>query len=178
MAGMKPDQKNRKEHIKKESQTTSEKEPLKTTEKESQKTSQDAFDFFQKNIENYFKNVSVNTATYLQTVSDLQQEIIESRKKNAESAVLLQKFLTEKTNSNVKVSDKSLELFSDFAEQSTKAWNFQNQLMIKSLDALSKNIQAFNDNSEALTEMNKKLIESWSSIIKRQKNIDKQNYFI
>lgn len=167
---MKTDQKNRKEHIKKE--------PQKTSEKESQKTSEDAFDFFQKNIENYFKNVSVNTATYLQTVSDLQQEIIESRKKNAAAAVLLQKFLTKKTNSNVKVSDKSLEIFSDFAEQSTKAWNFQNQLMIKSLDALSKNIQAFNDNSEALTEMNKKLIESWSSIIKGQKNIEKQNYFI
>jgi hypothetical protein len=43
--------------------------------------------------------------------------------------------------------------------------------MIKSLEALSKNIQAFNENSDAFAGMNKKLIESWSSIIKeRTKN--------
>jgi len=124
------------------------------------------FEVFQQSIDKYFKNVSVNTATYLQSVSDLQLEIIESRKKNAESVMLLQKYLTRKTNSDVKLPDESLQIVTDFTEQTNKAWNFQNQLMIKSLEALSKNIQAFNENSDAFAGMNKKLIESWSSIIK------------
>jgi len=42
--------------------------------------------------------------------------------------------------------------------------------MIKSLEALSKNIQAFNENSDAFAGMNKELIKSWASIIKERKN--------
>ena len=128
------------------------------------------YEIFHQSIDKYFKNVSINTATYLQSVSDLQQEIIESRKRNAKSVILLQKILTDKINSNVKISDKSNQIITDFTEQSNKAWGFQNQLMLKSLDVLSKNIQAFNDNSDAQFEMNKKLIESWASIIKERKN--------
>lgn len=141
------------------------KETMNSQDKEQNKT----YEMFYQSIDKYFKNVSVNTATYLQSVSDLQQEIIESRKKNAKSIILLQKILTDKINSNVKVSDKSHKIITDFAEQSNKAWNYQNQLMQTSLDILSKNIQAFNDNSDAQFEINKKLIESWASIIKSRK---------
>ncbi len=134
-------------------------------------TENKTFEIFQQSIDKYFKNVRLNTATYLQSVSDLQLEIIESRKKNAKSIILLQTYLTRKTNSDVKLSDESLQIVTDYTEQTNKAWNFQNQLMIKSLEALSKNIQAFNENSDAFAGMNKKLIESWSSIIKeRTKN--------
>ena len=134
------------------------------------KSQNKTYEIFHQSIDKYFKNVSINTANYLQSVSDLQQEIIESRKKNAKSVILLQKIVTDKINSNITVSDKSHKIITDFTEQSSKAWNFQNQLMLKSLDILSKNIQAFNDNSDAQFEMNKKLMESWASIIKKSKN--------
>lgn len=124
------------------------------------------FEIFQKSIDEYFKNVSKNTAAYLQSVSDLQQEIIESRKKNAESVLVFQKFLTEKVKTKSKIPDISAQIISDLALQTNNAWNFQNQLMTRSIDTLSQHIQAFNDNSEALTEMNKKLIDSWAQIIK------------
>lgn len=126
-------------------------------------------DLFHQSINKYFKNVSINTATYLQSVSDLQQEIIKSRKKNAESAILLQKILAEKINSNVEIPEKSINIINDFAEQTNNAWNYQNQLLLKSIESLSKNIQAFNDNADAQIEMNKKMIESWISIIKKEK---------
>lgn len=129
-------------------------------------------DLLKKSIDKYFKNVSINTAGYLQSVSDLQQEIIESRRKNAESIILLQKFLIEQINSHSKIPVKSLEILTDFAEQGNKAWNFQNQLMQKSIDVLSNNIKAFNNNSHELTEMNKKIIESWAEIIKKSKKND------
>ena len=128
------------------------------------------YELFHQSIDKYFKNVSVNTATYLQSVSDLQQEIIESRKKNAESVILLQKILTDKMNSSVKVPYKSLKIITGFTEQTNKAWNFQNQLMLKSIDSLTKNIQAFNENADTQFEMNKKIIESWAAIIKQSKN--------
>ena len=126
-------------------------------------------EIFNQSIEKYFKNVSVNTASYLQSVSDLQQEIINSRKKNAESFILLQKIIEEKTKFNTKISDESLKIVNDFAKQTNQTWDLQNQLMLKSIDALSKNIQAFNENADTQLEMNKKLIESWASIIKERK---------
>ena len=127
-------------------------------------------DLFKKSIDEYFKNASINTATYLQSISDLQQEIIESRKKNAESIILLQKFLAEQINSNSEISGNSLGILTDFAENSNKAWNFQTQLMQKSIEVLSNNIKAFNKNSQELTEINKKMIQSWADIIKKNKN--------
>jgi len=132
-------------------------------------------DSFKKSIDKYFKNVSINTASYLQSISDLQQEIMESRKKNTESIILLQKFLVDEINSHSKIPNNSLQLISDFAEQANKAWSFQNQMMQKSIDVLSNNIHAFNNNAQELTEMNKKLIESWSSIIKESKKINEKN---
>ena len=132
-------------------------------------TENNSSNVFRQSINKYFKNVSINTATYLQSVSDLQQEIIKSRKKNAESAILLQKILAEKINSDVKIPDKSLKIINDFTEQTNKAWNFQNQMLLKSIESLSKNIQAFNDNADAQIEMNKKMVESWASIIKEEK---------
>jgi len=143
---------------------------------ESKKTVENiSLDSFKKSIDKYFKNVSVNTASYLQSISDLQQEIIESRKKNTESIILLQKFLVDEINSHSKMPNNSLQLIYDFAEQTNKAWNFQNQMMQKSIDILSKNIRAFNNNAQELTEMNKKLIESWSSIIKESKKINEES---
>ena len=127
-------------------------------------------DLFKQSIDEYFKNASINTATYLQSISDLQQEIIESRKKNAESIIRLQKFLIEQINSHSKMSDNSLGIFTDFAENSNKAWNFQNQLIQKSVEVLSNNIKDFNKNSQELTEMNKKMIQSWANIIKKGKD--------
>ena len=132
-------------------------------------------EIFNQSIEKYFKNVSVNTASYLQSVSDLQQEIINSRKKNAESFILLQKIIADKTKSNTKISDESLKLVNDFTKQANQTWELQNQLMLKSIDALSKNIQAFNENADTQLEMNKKLIKSWGGIIKKKYKNNNQN---
>jgi len=77
--------------------------------------------------------------------------------------------MADKLGTNIKIPDESLNVVTDIVEQTTKAWNFQNQLMRTSLETLSKNIQAFNDNSQTFAELNSKLIDSWASIIK-QKN--------
>ena len=69
---------------------------------------------------------------------------------------------------DTKIPDESLDIAKNFAEQTTKAWNIQNQLMLTSLETLSKNIQAFNDNSQTFAEMNGKLIDFWTSIIKQK----------
>jgi len=128
----------------------------------------DIYSVFQQSLDKYFKEIKENASTYLQSVSDLQQDIIESREKNVESAISLQKTMADKLGVDTKVPETSLNIATAFAEQTTKAWNFQNQLMLTSLETLSKNIQAFNDNSKTFAELNGKLIDSWASIIKKK----------
>ena len=143
-------------------------EPTPQPKAQDAETVNDIYSVFQQSLDKYFKEISANASTYLQSVSDLQLEIIESRKKNVESAISLQKTMADKLGTNTKVPEESLNIATAFAEQTTKAWNFQNQLMLTSLETLSKNIQAFNDNSKTFAEVNGKLIDSWASIIKKK----------
>ncbi len=137
-------------------------------ESQSAKETSDIYSVCQQSIDKYFKEAKSNAATYLQSVSDLQQEIIEARKNNIESAISLQKTMADKLGTNTNLPDESLDIITNFAEQTTKAWNLQNQLTRTSLETLSKNIQAFNDSSQTFAEMNGKLIDFWASIIKQK----------
>jgi len=143
-------------------------ESIPQPESQSAEYTNDIYSVCQQSIDKYFKEAKSNAATYLQSVSDLQQEIVESRKNNVESAISLQKTMADKLGINTNIPDESLDIARNFAEQTTKAWNFQNQLMLTSLETLSKNIQAFNDNSKTFAEVNGKLIDSWASIIKKK----------
>ncbi len=149
-------------------QPKSQVEPTPQPKAQDTEATNDIYSVFQQSLDKYFKKIKENVSTYLQAVSDLQLEIIESRKKNVESAISLQKTMVDKLGVDTKVPETSLNIATDFAEQTTKTWNFQNQLMLTSLEALSKNIQAFNDNSKTFAELNGKLIDSWASIIKKK----------
>jgi hypothetical protein len=129
--------------------------------------SNDIYSVFQNSINRYFSEVKGNTAEYLQAVTNLQQEIIEAREKNAKNAISLQKTIYKQVGMELNNSVSVMELAKSLGEQTTKSWNLQNQLMLKSLETLSKNIEAFNKNSAAFEEINKKLIDSWASIIKQ-----------
>jgi len=135
-----------------------------TTSKEN---SNDIYSIFQDSITRYFGEIKGNTADYLQAVTNLQQEIIKSREINAKNAISLQKTISEQLGINSNNSDGVMKLAKSLGEQATKSWNLQNQLMLKSLETLSKNIEAFNKNSASFEEINKNLINSWASIIKQ-----------
>jgi len=144
--------------------------PVVTSEKieqmPSKETPNDVYSVFENSLVRYCNEVRANAASYLQAVSDLQEEIIELRKKNADSAISLQKTGFEKLGVNTTIPDATYNLAKLFGEQTTKSWELQNQLILKSIDTLAKNIQAFNTNSKTFKDFNKQLIDSWGSIIK------------
>ena len=127
----------------------------------------DVYDLFQNSLDKYFKEVKHNTATYLQTVSDLQEEIIDSRRKNVEQTIDLQKTAYAKFGGKNNISPASLDMVKTLSENTMTAWNLQNKLVLESLQILSKNIEAFNQNSTSFEETNKKLIDFWATVIKQ-----------
>jgi len=130
----------------------------------SKETPTDVYSVFEDSLTKYCNEVRADAASYLQAVSDLQLEIIELRKKNADSAISLQKTAFEKLGVDTTIPDATFNLAKLFGEQTTKLWELQNQIVLKSIDTLSKNIQAFNTNSKTFEDFNKQIIDSWASI--------------
>jgi len=128
---------------------------------------QDVYSVFENSISTYFNEVRANTASYLQAVTNLQEEIIELRKHNADSAISLQKGISEKFGTDTDLPDATLEIGKTIAEQNSQAWNIQNNMILNSLDVMVKNIQAFNSNCKTFDNISKGIIDSWASIIKQ-----------
>lgn len=133
--------------------------------KESISGKNDVYSFFEKSLESYFKEVRKNAASYLQAVSDLQQEIVELRRNNASHILGLQKTAMDVLGRN-RIQERAMDITRSISEQNVKAIELQNKLVLSSLAILSKNIEAFNRNSQSFSDINKAVIDSWTSIIK------------
>ncbi len=128
---------------------------------------QDFYSVFEDSNSRYFTAVKANTASYLQAVTNLQEEIIDLRKHNADSAIELQKGISEKFATDTELPDATFGIAKTIAEQNSKAWNMQMKMILTSLDVLAKNIQAFNSNCKTFDNISKGIINSWASIIKQ-----------
>lgn len=125
-----------------------------------------------RSLDDYFKQVKINAMSYLQAVSDLQQEIIEMRKDNIQSLLKLQKMTTEDLELSMNVRSPILDIMENVSSQNNKILDFQRQLLLTSIETLSKNVCAFNDNSSIFSNITQKILSSWASIIK-DRNVEK-----
>jgi len=124
---------------------------------------EDLFTVYNQNIEKYFTVAKKTTATYLQSVTDLQEKIIDSWKKSMDSAIALQQEFAHKSKMNVKVPDQTIKVMNNMTKQAIKSKELQNKVISASISAIMQNIKAFNDNVKTFSEMNKKLAESSGS---------------
>ncbi|MDG7054712.1 MAG: hypothetical protein JRZ95_05370 [Nitrososphaerota archaeon] len=124
---------------------------------------EDLFTVYNQSIEKYFTVAKKTTATYLQSVTDLQEQIIDSWKKSVDSAITLQQEFAHKSKMNVKVPDQTIKVINEMAEQTNKSKELQNKMLFASISAIMENIKAFNDNVKTFSQMNKKLVESCGS---------------
>jgi len=145
---------------------TSQSKKVESTQKQAV-SSDDFYSSFQESLQTYFSEARENAANYLQAVSDLQEEIIEARKKNAENIISLQKATYDKFGGEY-IPPAVMDLAKSFASKTIQTSNLQNEMILTSLDTLSKNIEAFNKNSAVFENINKKIIDYWASIIKQE----------
>ncbi len=124
---------------------------------------EDLFTVYNQSIEKYFAVAKKTTATYLQSVTDLQEQIIDSWKKSVDSAITLQQKFAHKSKMNVEVPDQTIKVMNDMTDQANKSKELQNKMLFASISAIMENIKAFNDNVKTFSEINKKLTESCGS---------------
>ncbi len=138
-------------------QTVADRQPKITTKK------QDVFTVYNQSIERYFNSAKKTTSIYLQSVTDLQEKIIDTWKKSMDSAISLQQKFAQESKIKVEVPDTTLKMINEISEQANKAQTLQNKMMLASIHAIRENIKSFNNNVKSFTEMNTKLAESCGS---------------
>jgi Na+/phosphate symporter len=144
--------------------TASNKEPKisKSTKTKKQKLAkkENVFDVYKECINKYFKEVQRGTAEYLQSLTNLQQEIIQVRKNTADSVIEFQQKFAHGLKLNAKSPEPASNLFVNIGEQCRKAQDLQNQVLLTTVEVLRKNIKAFNDNSSSFENLNKKVLQT------------------
>ena len=75
---------------------TTQKIPSKTQQDKQTNNTGDIFSVYKQSIDKYFSEMKAITADYLQSITNLQEELIESRKKNIDSAITIQKSFCNK----------------------------------------------------------------------------------
>lgn len=126
--------------------------------------SNDIYDTCKENVEKYFSEVKKTTSSYLQSVTDLQQEIILSWKKTIDSAISLQEKFTE-SGSNPTLSKATVKVVAELSKEVNKAQQLQNKMLLASLDAMRNYIQTFNENIESFVELRGKVMEFFIPLI-------------
>jgi uncharacterized coiled-coil DUF342 family protein len=137
--------------------------------------SNDIYDACKENVERYFSEVRKITSGYLQSVTDLQQEIIRSWKNTIDSAITLQEKFTEKSGSNPNLSEATVKMVADLYKEVNRAQQLQNEMMLASLDAMRNYIKTFNENVNTFPELRGKVMESFIPFIPQvdQKTVKK-----
>ena len=137
--------------------------------KKSAKKQDDIYDVCMQNVDRYFSDIKKTTATYLQSVTDLQQEIVRSWRNTIDSAVTFQQKFVSNSPTNMKIPGLTTKLVDEVYEQLNKAHALQNQMLLASIDAIGQNIKSFNNNVKSFTELRNKMVESYLSLMKMPK---------
>ena len=132
--------------------------------------SEDFFSAYKHSVDKYFSEIKAITADYLQSLTDLQEELIESRKKNIDIAIEMQKNFATKLGTNIEAPPAGVKMIEDIANEIRKGVQVENKMVLTSINTLEKNISAYNENAKTFAELNAKILGSWAEIIKSTKN--------
>jgi len=141
--------------------------PSKTQQQDKQtKNSDDIFSVYKQSVEKYFSETKAITADYLQSITNLQEELIESRKKNIDSAITIQKAFATNLGVNFNPSPQALQMINSLSEQIQKGVELESKMLMTSIITLEKNISTYNENAKTFADLNTKILDSWASAIK------------
>jgi hypothetical protein len=121
----------------------------------------DAFTMYKQNVQKYFENISKLTPQYFQSVTELQNECMNTCQKTINATVSMQQEFAKKTGLNTEIPDSAKTAIVDTNKQIVQASTVNNQWAKTTIDATVQNFKTFNDNVNAFTELNKNIIQSW-----------------
>jgi len=122
------------------------------------------FDIFEENINSNFATIIREVPKYHQSITDLQQQYIQTWENTMKSMLAIQKEVAIKTGIQANIPAEATNTIKETNNGFNKAYSIQNQILQTSLDTTNQNIKTFNDNAKAFTDLNKNIIQSWINV--------------
>ena len=133
-----------------------------TVKNSGNKNEQDVHEVFKENFEKYFREVEKIMPQYLESVTKLQEEFLEAWKNTINKSLDFQKEYSEKANINTQIPQDAANIIYNIAEEYIKSKNFQNQVILSTMNSANATLKDSQNAFEPFMELNKKVLDFWS----------------
>ena len=134
---------------------------------ESQK---DIFALCQQGIDEFFAGVEKSIPNYHQSITNLQQEWLQTCENTIKSMISMQQEFVNKAGINTTVPEAMLMAFRNTNEEILKVYSIQTQVALATIDASRENIKTFNDNAKFFVDMGRNVAQYWVSVFTPSRN--------
>jgi len=140
-----------------------------TVKNSGNKNEQDVHEVFKENFEKYFREVEKIMPQYLESVTKLQEEFLEAWKNTINKSLDFQKEYSEKANINTQIPQDAANIIYNVAEEYIKSKNFQNQVILSTMNSANATLKDSQNAFEPFMELNKKVLDFWSDFYIKNK---------
>ena len=123
----------------------------------------DVFSVYEENVDKLFSGIRHSVPQYHQSITNVQQEYLQTYENIVDSTIALQKEYAKKAGIATDIPQATLKVIHDTAEEFVKVASIQNQMTLATMDATQQNIKAFNDNAKSFADLNRNILQSWIS---------------
>jgi len=124
-------------------------------------TTKDVFGTYQENINNVFATINKEVPKFHQSVTDLQQQCMQTCENTTKATLSLQIEVANKAGINMNIPDAALATIRDTNTEITKAYSLYSQMVQTSIDTAKQNIKTFNDSVNSFADLNRNIVQSW-----------------
>lgn len=128
----------------------------------------DIFSVYQKSIDAFFAGIEKSIPNYHQSITNLQQEWMQTCENTITSMISLQRELVDKAGINVAIPESMLKAIQHTNEEILTAYSTQTTLVLGAINATKENIKMFNDNASFFVDMNKNIAKYWASLLSQR----------
>lgn len=140
-----------------------------TVKNSGNKNEQDVHEVFKENFEKYFREVEKIMPQYLESMTKLQEEFLEAWKNTINKSLDFQKEYSEKANINTQIPQDAANIIYNVAEEYIKSKNFQNQVILSTMNSANATLKDSQNAFEPFMELNKKVLDFWSDFYIKNK---------
>ena len=130
----------------------------------------DVFSVYQENVDKLFSGIRHSVPHYHQSITNVQQEYLQTYENLVGSTITLQKEYAKKAGIISNIPQTTQKIIHDTTEELVKATSIQNQITIATIDATQQNIKTFNDNAKFFTDLNRNILQFWLSAFTTKNN--------
>ena len=121
----------------------------------------DVFSVYEENVDTLFSGIRHSVPQYHQSITNVQQEYLQTYENIVDSTITLQKEYAKKAGIATNIPQTTLKVIHDTTEEFVKATSIQNQITLATIDATQQNIKTFNDNAKSFADLNRNILQSW-----------------